>query len=265
MVRSHFMPRFLHLSDLHFGARHIRRLSDLILDEIARWKPDVVVISGDFTQRGRHSEYKSARDYLSKITLPTLVIPGNHDQPFYAPIERLIRPLGRYCRYISASADMALNCAGMFFVGLNDNRPVLPGGFWSPEQRTWIREQLAQAPDDALKVVVSHHHFLWDGKWRPAGFWYPGRTLEWLARQGVSLVLNGHTHIPVATETPQGVIVVRAGTATCSRTRQGWGNTYNVVTLDDERISISVEQYDEATDAFVQVKEYAFARKSNSV
>ncbi len=254
------MPRFLHLSDLHFGTKHVTHLSDLILVEIARWKPEAVVVSGDFTLRGRHSEYQEARAFIAKIKSPLLAVPGNHDQPFFAPIERLLSPMRRYRRYIHATPDATLNVPGLTIVGLNDNRPIAPGGFWSSTQRAWLAAELARAPRDSVKVVVSHHHFLWGGKWRPAGFWGPSGTLKWLRSQGVRLVLNGHTHVPTAAETPEGVVVVRAGTATCSRTRQGWGNTYNVIQVDSEQIVVSILKYSETEDAFVQVQQSSFSR-----
>ncbi len=253
------MPTFLHLSDLHFGPRFVPHLGEVILQEIEKLNLDAVIISGDFTLRGRYNEYQAARAFLDQIHKPFLTIPGNHDQPLFAPFERLTTPYARDSKYICETLDSSLAVEGLFVLGMSDCHPVLPGGFWTSRQRAWIKTQLAGAPRDAVKVVVSHHQFLWGGKWRPAGFWYPTRALAWLARQGVEMMLNGHTHVPSAEEVA-GVVVARAGTATSDRTRHGWNNTYNLVTIDNREIGISVRQYDAAADAFQHTHGYKFPR-----
>lgn len=255
------MPSFVHLSDLHFGSHIVQHRDEILVKEIETLKPDAVIISGDFTLRAQPREYAAAREFLDKIKFPTLSIPGNHDQPLFAPVERLTTPYARYRKYICPTLDVSLSVNGLFALGLSDCRPILPGGFWSREQRFWIQNELAGAPRGAIKIIASHHQFLWDGKWRPAGFWYPTRALEWLAGQGVEIMLNGHTHVPVAEQVACGIVVSRAGTATSSRIRNGWGNTYNVMVVDRQRVSVSVRQYDAPADAYLEVKAYQFPRR----
>ena len=257
------MPTLIHLSDLHFGPGFVSHLGDLILKDIQALHPDAIVFSGDFTMRARHNEYQAAREYLNKITRPTLTIPGNHDQPFFSPVERLVSPFARYQKYICADTSTALSAGGFFVAGLNDNRRILPGGFWSSGQRAWLSEQLSGAPRGAVRVVATHHQLMWEGKTRPAGFWYPSRALAFLARQGVEIVLNGHTHVPSAVQSPEGIVVARAGTATSSRTRHGHSNAYNLITVEEKQISVFVRQYDERSDAFVAVRAYTFPRHSH--
>lgn len=256
------MPTFLHISDLHFGPRFATHLGQVLLNEIKTLAPDAVIISGDFTLRGRHNEYQAAQAYLKEIAVPTLTIPGNHDQPFYAPFERLTTPYARYRKYICSTIDASLAIDGLFVLGLSDCQPILPGGFWSRQQRRWIEEQFAGAPSNAARIIVSHHQFLWGGKWRPAGFWYPTPALNWLAKLGVEMVLNGHTHVPTAAQLDNGIVVARAGTATSDRTRHGWGNSYNVVSVDARQITISVRQYSVQADAYVPAQAHTFTRRA---
>jgi hypothetical protein len=122
------MSILIHLSDLHFGPSYIPKLGETILNDIKTIYPDVVVISGDLTLRARHNEFLRAKEYLDRISKPTLVIPGNHDQVIFNPIERLVSPLARYRKQISPQIDSSLDANGFFVIGLNDNRPILPGG-----------------------------------------------------------------------------------------------------------------------------------------
>ncbi len=90
----------VHLSDLHFG-----RIDPALVDPLRRavnaLKPDLVAISGDFTQRARHSQFAEARAFIQSLEAKTLVVPGNHDIPLYDVVERFAAPLVRYRQYIS--------------------------------------------------------------------------------------------------------------------------------------------------------------------
>ena len=255
------MTSIIHLSDLHFGPQHNSHLDEIILRDITALHPDAVIVSGDFTMRARHHEFDQAREFLSQIDKPLLTVPGNHDQPLFSPIERFTRQYARYQAKIHPSIDSTLSAPGWFVIGLNDNRPILPGGFWSGKQRQWIETQAARAPQDTIKVIVTHHQLNWGGKWRPAGFWNPQRTLAFLARNGVELVLNGHTHVPVSNQDSSGVIVARAGTAASGRLRHGNVNSYNLISVDSSQFSIFVRQYDERAEAFVSVRAFTFPRR----
>lgn len=253
------MPILIHLSDLHFGPSYLPKLGDAIIEDIRTINPDIVVVSGDLTLRARDSEFQRAREFLGGIEKPTLTIPGNHDQTILNPLERLVAPLARYKRHIDPRIDSSLDANGFFVVGLNDNHPILPGGFWSRSQREWIERECARAPRGVVRVLATHHQLEWNG-WRPAGFWYPTPTLLFLARCGIELVLNGHTHIPSSIQTSQGIVIARASTATCTRTRHGEGNSYNLIAFDQTEISVCIRRYDVRAERFIAAQAYTFPR-----
>ncbi len=68
------MARLIHLSGLHFGA-HDERLVDAVEARIDETKPDLVVVSGDFTQRARTEQFKQACAFLGR--LPPSPTPGS--------------------------------------------------------------------------------------------------------------------------------------------------------------------------------------------
>lgn len=254
------MSTLIHLSDLHFGPCYVPHLGELVLKEIETLNPDVVVISGDLTYRARTKEFAAARSFLDRIPKPFLTIPGNHDQTILNPLTRLIVPVRQYEKQIRHSQDMSLEANGFFIVGVNDNRPIFPGGFWSGPQRNYIRREFARSTPKSARVLATHHQMMWEGRYKPAGFWYPSRAFEMLNKCGVELVLNGHTHIPSAEQTREGIVVSRASTATCTRTRQGEGNSYNLIVFDKEKISVTIRRYDDRADTFSGAQTFTFDR-----
>ncbi len=88
------MPaRIAHLSDVHFGANDPE-----IVSATEAWlqqhQPDLVVISGDFTQRARVAQFREASAWLNRLRAAghiILAVPGNHDVPLYDIVTALHR------------------------------------------------------------------------------------------------------------------------------------------------------------------------------
>lgn len=259
------MPTIYHLSDLHFGPMFNAHLSELILQNIREAKPDLTILSGDFTMRARVSEYEQARAYIDQLPKPVFTIPGNHDQPLAMEFgmlwERASTPWKQYTRFIHDTVDASLALPGVFVVGVNSNHRLIPGGIWSGAQRGFVTKEFAGAPKDACKIFVTHHHLDWNGRFRPFGQWFPSSHLNWLAGLGVELILNGHTHVPLTTQTAQGIVIAQAGTSMSTRVRHGHGNAYNRIVIEPETLTIQIMAYDAGADRFMQHREKRFTRK----
>ena len=96
------MSTIAHLSDVHFG-RHDPVVVAAVEEFLFQRRPDLVVISGDFTQRARVAQYKLASEFVDRLEdggLQVLAVPGNHDVPLYDVVRRFARPLHRYKRFI---------------------------------------------------------------------------------------------------------------------------------------------------------------------
>ena len=87
------MRVLVHLSDLHFG-RIDRALLSPLARRVLALRPDLVVVSGDLTQRAKSAEFRDARRFLDTLPAPLLVVPGNHDIPYYNVFQRFFQPLG---------------------------------------------------------------------------------------------------------------------------------------------------------------------------
>ncbi|TMH24152.1 MAG: metallophosphoesterase, partial [Betaproteobacteria bacterium] len=91
------MRTLVHLSDLHFGRVNPRLLAPLAR-RVHALAPQVVVISGDLTQRAKSAEFRDARRFLDALPGTLVVVPGNHDVPLYNLFQRFLQPLGKYRR-----------------------------------------------------------------------------------------------------------------------------------------------------------------------
>jgi 3',5'-cyclic AMP phosphodiesterase CpdA len=245
------MRTVAHISDLHFGRHHLDVMEDL-LASIEKIRPDLLVISGDFTQRARHIEFAEARRFLDRIAVPKLVTPGNHDVPLYNLFNRYLRPFRKYDRYI-APLDQPL---GFFqddelaVLALNTARRFTrKNGRLSQAQIASIQRVFASVPREVTKVIATHHPLAVPES--KDSIELAGRALAALkviADAGVHLLLSGHHHRalsgPVAEVSNAGsILIVYAGTAISTRTRGIGGNSYNLIQIADGQISVRVMEW----------------------
>jgi 3',5'-cyclic AMP phosphodiesterase CpdA len=249
------MHRIAQISDLHFGS-HDTRIADDLIASLNREQPHLVVLSGDLTQRARQTEFEQARRFLESIPQPKLVVPGNHDLPLYDMIARLHQPLKNFHRYIAPQGlegDLFQD-SEIAVLGLNTARRF-PGksGRVSFDQIAYLRRVFADVPANVFKALVTHHPLGYPTGETPHGI--AGRShhvLQALAGLHVHLLLSGHGHRPLngemelETAEHRSILVVHAGTAISTRTRDGHGNTYNLVDIAAPEVSIRIMEWSEA-------------------
>jgi 3',5'-cyclic AMP phosphodiesterase CpdA len=239
------------ISDLHFG-RHDADVVTALASDLNERRPDLVAVSGDFTQRGRSEEFAEARQFLNRIAAPKLVVPGNHDVPLYALHRRIFAPFARFNQTIAPAG-----IAGAYFrddevcvVGINTARRF-PGknGRVSYEQMAEIRRVFGSVPSDVFKILVTHHPI---GSPEAGGVKLAGRSrmaLQAIGESGGHLLLSGHFHraasgdLAAQITANNSILLVHAGTATSNRLRGGEGNTYNLIRIDGHALSIAVMGY----------------------
>src|ERR1700730_16449971 len=117
------MRTIAHLSDPHFGRIEPATVQALILT-VTEARPDVVVVSGDFTQRAKERELQEARQFLQTLPSPQIVVPGNHDVPLYNVLARALNPLRNYQRYITKDLDPFYSDDEITIVGINTARSL---------------------------------------------------------------------------------------------------------------------------------------------
>lgn len=158
------MRRIAHISDLHFD-RVDDRVVAALCDELNGDVPDLVIVSGDFTQRARRREYLRAREFLAALKAPWFAVPGNHDISFHHLFQRFFDPFGRYRRYIHPDVEPTWQDDEIIVVGINTARRMSFELDWShgrinEEQIARVERRLRSAPPHLFRIVVGHHPFL---------------------------------------------------------------------------------------------------------
>jgi 3',5'-cyclic AMP phosphodiesterase CpdA len=245
------MRTIAHLSDLHFG-RHDPALANALLASLDEARPDLVIVSGDLTQRARTEQFAAARAFLERIAAPTLVVPGNHDVPLWNPFRRFLRPRSRFGRYVTSERTPCYADEEIAVLGLDTSRRVpFKNGRVSAKQIAELHRFFAAAPASATRILVTHHPLALPAGAAADDFDAVGRSraaLDAVAKAGVHIMLSGHFHAslsgaaahPAALAGPaHSVLVVHAGTAISTRTRDE-ANAWNLLRIDGPRTAVAV-------------------------
>jgi 3',5'-cyclic AMP phosphodiesterase CpdA len=275
------MLKLLHISDLHFGRHFVPEVGEALLGEAHRLCPDVIVISGDLTQRAKEVEYAEARDFLGRLPAGTaqIVVPGNHDVPLYRVWERLTSPFGLYDRYISPERNLVWRDDRAVVVGLDSTAPhrAVKNGRISRDQLEFCERALKDVAPQRFRVVVFHHHLVPPPTFVPARPMPKAkRLLETLTQLQVDLVLSGHLHraytgnsldVYGGKDREHGIIVAQCGTSTSrrGRWREREKNSFNWVQLADGHVRITHFLYFSDGRRFSPVAQHDFARPGREV
>lgn len=232
------MRRILHLSDLHFG-RTRPDLLDPLLRLAAEIAPDLVAISGDFTQRARRGQFVEAAKFLDRLRSPWLAVPGNHDISLDNMLVRLLDPWGRYRSLIHHDLSPRHEDEEITVIGLNTvNRYAHQAGRIGRSQLRVIHGAYEESPQKTL-VVVMHHPPEHPNGSRKRPMRHSGKGVEALARAGADIVLSGHlhnAHVAPLTAAP-GVLLVQAGTGLSTRLRDE-PNTLNLLAVEPGHVRV---------------------------
>ena len=258
------MSTLLQISDPHFGTEQAPVCDALAL--FARsLDPDLVVLSGDITQRARRHQFDAARAFVDRLAPRAFVaVPGNHDIPLFDVVTRFAAPYRGYVRAFGRELEPTFESSDLLVCGINTTRWWRHSdGEISPAQVERTARRFRAARPAQLRVAVVHQPMavidpadvenLLNGAGAAARAW---------AEAGCDVVLGGHVHLPYVVplavrHAPMAreVWAVQAGTALSTRVRDGKPNSVNVI-RHEAGSPCRVERWDHdaARSAFVCVE-----------
>jgi 3',5'-cyclic AMP phosphodiesterase CpdA len=257
----------LQISDPHFGTEQAPVVAALL--ELARTlKPELVVLSGDITQRARAAQFAAAAAFAKQLPTSRLVaIPGNHDIPLFNVLARVLAPYAGFRSAFGDELEPEFANDSLRVICVNTTRPQRhKDGEVSTEQIERVAALLQAATREQLRIVVVHQpvHVIRKQDIANLLHGHIAAVRAW-SRAGADIVMGGHIHLPYVRPLNDHVIdlhrriwAVQAGTAASSRVRHDAPNSVNVVRYGAGEANCIVEQWDYAATA----KEFRCAARS---
>ena len=270
------MLTIVHGSDLHFGKPFHFEAAQAFRRAVGELAPDLLVVSGDFTQRAKVKEYEEAQEFLRSLPdVPLVVTPGNHDVPLYRVWERLVAPLRNYRNFISDQLDTVTRVSGATVVALNSTAPhrAIVNGRIRDWQLVFAAEAFRDTPEGDARIVVAHHHLApapdYESDQVMPGF---RRCLDAFTEMEVDLILGGHLHrgyvgnsldVYPGEDRDYGIVIAHSGTTSSrrGRARERLKNTFNLVRVGVEHLEVTHHMYFEDLDGFVPFSSHVFPRR----
>ena len=224
--------RIAHISDIHcnYGTDFNEKVFEKAVTQVNKLDADIVFISGDLTTDGLLSEYELANKKLKEIKSKLVIVPGNHDE----------RNLGfKLFPEFFGETDFIHSYDDIVLVGLASSEPDKDDGRLGRGRHKLIEQGIKK--NNKMTVIGFHHHVIpVPNSGRETNIIEDaGETLDIILKNEVPLVLMGHRHVPWAVKIHK-TLLVNAGTFSCNRTRAHFGNTFNIVDIDKDKIEVIV-------------------------
>jgi len=267
----------LHGSDLQFGRPYLPGVGAAFAGLVRSTDPDVVVVSGDLTQRAKAREFVGVKKLLDECAeWPLVVTPGNHDVPLYRFWERLLDPYRNWRRTFGPDLDTVVRVPGATVVALNSSAPrrAIVAGRLRRRQIHFAEEAFRSTAPGEARIVVTHHHFV------PTADGEGGRTLpeargllREFRRMGVDVILGGHVHqthlsssLDLSPDERPGVPLVACGTTASRRGRgvESQRNSLALVRVAPGEVRVTSYFFESGSGAFEPSAEWTFSPDSDA-
>ncbi|BBY29992.1 phosphodiesterase [Mycolicibacterium sediminis] len=175
-------------------------------------RPDLVLLTGDLVDEGRPEEYEYLREILLRLTIPFLLIPGNHDD------RENLRTAFSDHRYLPAHGPLhyCVDDHPVRIIGLDSTVPGSHHGHVDPDGLTWLADTLA-ANTTKPTLLMLHHPPIVSGIDVMDQYRYvDGAGLRAVVERvgNVEIVLCGHVHRSMLTRWADTVLCACPSTVT---------------------------------------------------
>lgn len=240
------MGRVLQFSDIHFGVEH-KRACAAALDWAHAEPSDLILITGDITQKGYPDEFAAAGDWIKAMPTPRFVIVGNHDVPYWDVAARMFHP---WRAFEAATGHPAhdgefvsdtVMVRGVVTARGWQARPNWSKGVIDLDQTRRAAEALRAAPVGALRILACHHPLVeMIGAPITGDVKRGDAAAEIFAEAGVDLIATGHVHVPFALPIDLSDRCSYAiGCGTLSHRERGAPPSFNEIVWDKRHITVN--------------------------
>ncbi len=195
------------MTDIHIGFEPDARPEELnrqrfraTLDRLLKQPntPDMLVCSGDITDRGDEDSFRKTAELLAECPFPVHVMVGNHDSR-----EGLLAAFPQTLHEGDGFIHTAFEQDGLLIVLLDTLEPGRHGGAFCEKRRDWLRTRL-EANRDTPTVIFMHHPPVVSGiGWmdpRPDEQWILNLAAALEGMDQVQAIHCGHLHRQIVTD-----------------------------------------------------------------
>lgn len=175
-------------------------------------RPDLVILSGDLVDEGNPDEYAQAAECLSRLTIPYMIVAGNHDNRHNLcnafPLHSYLPSRGplHYC----------IDDYAMRIVVIDTCSPGVHHGGVDSAGLSWLQTTLCADIQKPTLVVMHHPPFLSGIPYLDGYRYADSAPMEAVLRgfQNIEAVLCGHVHRTIVKRWAGTVIISCPSTAT---------------------------------------------------
>ncbi|GGI92137.1 metallophosphoesterase family protein [Legionella impletisoli] len=238
--------KIIHISDLHFGA-HNETIKEHFLIEMSMLSPDLIIISGDLTQRAKKEQFKALSKFIKALPAPVLAVPGNHDIPLWNGLSRLLNPFKDYHKRITPITKTQYLNTTLRALGLNSVNPFrIKNGKLSKNTLDGLFT-FFEKDFKGLNLVFFHHNFDYlEGFHKPLENYE--EFLDFLKQSSIHVVCTGHLHYAHASiitkQNGKPCLILHAGSLLSNRTKDNV-NSYYLLETQNLSCTISWKVYNQ--------------------
>ena len=190
------------ITDIHLGFEpdepgemNRKRLDDAVVKLIALDpRPDLLLCTGDLTDRGDRASYQRLREALAPLPFPYFLAVGNHDlrRPLLEVFPETQTSDG-FVQYVIDHGSIRI----IVLDTLEENRHA---GAFGPDRIRWLEERLQEGADRPTLIVLHHPPVFTGIDWMTLGpeeTWAPAMTSVVARHKQVIGAIAGHVHRPI--------------------------------------------------------------------
>ncbi len=255
--------KIAHLSDPHFGTI-LPGVIEGLIETLGELNPDLILLTGDITQRARRKQFRQAREFTHKMKhVPIIAVPGNHDIPLFNLFTRFFNPYWGFKNLFKNQLEKDHVFGDVLVTGLNSTSKWrhIQGKFNLKRLEGRLRENKPKA----RVHIAAFHHPMDCAKKSDEKNLLVGRNevLKLFNQYKVDLAIGGHIHDPYIEiskkrypEANRSMVFAVAGTCTSWRTRPGAPNSFNLIEVDTSSTpKLKVSRYDQKDDLLFSIKD----------